>query len=70
MRGGDAKVQDKDWLCMRCDVPLSPSTVNFDYWGFILPYDLPKCPKCGLVFVSETLAAVQMAEVERTLEDK
>ena len=66
----EVKLQDKDWLCMKCDISLSPGTVNFDYWGFSLPYDLPRCPQCGLVFVSEAMATVQMAEVERTLEDK
>jgi hypothetical protein len=32
--------------------------------------DLPKCPVCGFVMISEELALGKMAEVEQILEDK
>ena len=59
-----------DWWCVKCNLPLKPSSVEFEYWGFTLPYSVPKCPGCGLVFVSEEMATVRMAEVEQLLEDK
>jgi hypothetical protein len=31
---------------------------------------LPRCPRCGLVFIPEELALGKMAEVEKLLEDK
>ncbi|HOI94695.1 MAG TPA: hypothetical protein PK250_08320 [Syntrophobacter fumaroxidans] len=44
--------------------------VNVSYLGSSFPVDLPRCPRCGLVFVPEELALGRMAEVERLLEDK
>jgi hypothetical protein len=32
--------------------------------------DLPQCPVCGFVMISEELALGKMAEVEQALEDK
>lgn len=32
--------------------------------------DLPHCPTCGKVLISETAALGKMAEVEQLLEDK
>lgn len=32
--------------------------------------DLPRCPKCGLVLITEELARGKMLEVEKALEDK
>jgi hypothetical protein len=36
----------------------------------MFPVDLPKCPKCGQVLITEDLALGKMAEVEKLLEDK
>ncbi|MGD9504062.1 MAG: DVU_1557 family redox protein [Syntrophobacteraceae bacterium] len=56
--------------CGKCRVPLEMGKVNIAYLGSMFPVDLPKCPKCGQVFVSEELALGKMAEVEQLLEDK
>jgi hypothetical protein len=32
--------------------------------------DLPHCPACGMVFISEEIALGKMAQVEQMLEDK
>ncbi|WP_192895297.1 DVU_1557 family redox protein [Pelotomaculum sp. FP] len=32
--------------------------------------DLPRCPRCGLIYVPEELAGGKMLELEQTLEDK
>ena len=58
------------WLCAACGVLLTPAKVEVAYMGNQYPVDLPRCPRCGQVFVSEELALGKMAEVEKLLEDK
>lgn len=60
----------EDWICGRCDRPLEIKKVNVSYMGSSFPVDLPVCPQCGQVFVTEALANGKMAEVEQMLEDK
>ena len=58
------------WLCARCNVELTQSKVEIYYMGSGYPVDLPRCPKCGQVFIPEKLATTKMAEIEKLLEDK
>ncbi len=58
------------WLCSSCDVPLESRTVEVAYMGSKYPVNLPRCPKCGIVFVPEDLALGKMSEIEKILEDK
>jgi hypothetical protein len=58
------------WICHRCKVPLVMQPAKIEYLGNAFPVDLPKCPKCGIVFIPEKLALGKMAEVEQSLEDK
>jgi hypothetical protein len=53
-----------------CGVDLEIGKVEIGYMGSQYPVDLPRCPKCGLVFIPETLAMGKMAEIEKLLEDK
>lgn len=62
--------QAAGWLCARCDVSLEMRKVNIAYLGSMFPVDLPKCPRCGQVFIPEELAMGKMAQVEEILEDK
>jgi len=62
--------QAKEWACNSCGVPLEMSKVEVAYRGSKYPVELPRCPKCGIVFISEELAVGKMAEIERLLEDK
>lgn len=57
-------------ICQKCNVPLEPGPVTVKYMENAFPVELPRCPKCGLVFVPETLAIGKMLEVEKALEDK
>jgi NAD-dependent SIR2 family protein deacetylase len=57
-------------ICQKCNVPLEPGPVTVQYMENAFPVELPRCPKCGLVFVPETLAIGKMLEVEKALEDK
>lgn len=59
-----------NWVCGRCNCALEIKKVSVSYMGSSFPVDLPVCPQCGQVFVTEELAVGKMAEVEQTLEDK
>lgn len=58
------------WLCANCNIPLEVAKVDVAYLGNAFPVDLLRCPKCGLVLITEDLALGKMAEVEKQLEDK
>lgn len=58
------------WVCGKCSVPLEIRQVEVAYMGSKYPVDLPRCPRCGLVFIPEQVAVGTMAEVEQLLEDK
>ena len=57
-------------ICQKCNVPLESGRVTVQYMENAFPVELPRCPKCGLVFVPETLAIGNMLDVEKALEDK
>ena len=47
-------------VCLTCDRPLVPGRVEASYLGQTFPVDLPRCPSCGFVYVSEELAGGKM----------
>ncbi len=55
---------------MKCDRELVLKKVVFEYMGHTVAHEVPVCPKCGKVYISEELAEGRMAEVEQLLEDK
>lgn len=57
-------------VCQKCDVPLEPGRVMVQYMDNAFPVELPRCPRCGQVFVPESLAVGKMLDVEKALEDK
>lgn len=59
-----------DIICAACDVALEVGKVEARYLGQTFPVDLPRCPKCGFVYVTEALALGKMLQVEQALEDK
>lgn len=59
-----------DLICAKCDTPLIMGKVMASYMGQTFPVDLPICPTCGFVYVSEDLAGGRMLKVEQALEDK
>jgi hypothetical protein len=59
-----------DWLCATCDRPLEWAAVKLAYLDETFVADLPACPACQRVLVSEENAVVKMAMAERMLEDK
>ena len=58
------------WVCKKCNVQTEMSRVQIAYLGSVFSIDLPKCPECGAVVVTEEIAGGKMAEAEQLLEDK
>lgn len=57
-------------VCLKCNRPIETGPVEASYLGQTFPVDLPRCPSCGFVYVSEDLANGKMLKVEQALEDK
>jgi ribosomal protein S27AE len=64
----DAK--NEKLVCGRCGVPLEPMKTQFGYLGHTFHTEVPRCPRCGMAFIPESLAKGRMAEAEAALEDK
>jgi hypothetical protein len=62
--------EDLTWKCQKCGEYLVVGPVTVSYLGNQFTAEMPKCPSCGLVLISEALALGKMAEVEQILEDK
>jgi len=60
----------KKMICHHCQLEMKPAKVDFSYLGHSFYADVPKCPGCGQVYISEELAEGRIAEVEMQLEDK
>lgn len=60
----------EELICVKCGIPLTVGKVTLAYLGSNFPVELPKCPKCGLVYIPESLARGKMHQVETALEDK
>lgn len=70
MNTGYVQPEDLTWKCGACGETLVVGTVTVSYLGNQFTAELPRCPRCGLVLISEALALGKMAEVEQILEDK
>ncbi len=60
----------ENWKCRKCGEALRVKKMIFEYIGNNISYELPACPKCGIVFVPRELAEGKIAETEIMLEDK
>jgi RNase P subunit RPR2 len=70
MKAENVSPEDLEWVCRKCSRPLVAGMVSVEYLGNQFQTELPMCPGCGFVLISETLALGKMAEVEQILEDK
>jgi hypothetical protein len=66
----EASPSGGDWVCGQGGEVLVSAGVHVRYLGTTFSIDLLKCPRCGLVMVTEEVAVGQMAEAEQVLEDK
>ncbi|MEW5954759.1 MAG: DVU_1557 family redox protein [Bacillota bacterium] len=62
--------EEKVIECLKCGIVMEAGKVEVMYLNNKFPVQLPKCPKCGLVYISEELATGKMLEVEKAMEDK
>jgi len=62
--------EDKALICYTCRETLVPAKTFFNYLGHSFYADIPRCPKCGEVYIPEALVKGRLAETERLLEDK
>lgn len=62
--------ETKDIICVKCQKKLEPARVYLSYLGHSFYAELPKCPQCGEVYISEALVKNRIAEAEKQLEDK
>lgn len=60
----------KNLRCEKCGVTLKNGEVTLNYMGNGFQVMLPKCPQCGIVFLSEELVTGKILRVEKSLEDK
>jgi NAD-dependent SIR2 family protein deacetylase len=70
MTSDNVRPEDLQWRCDACDRELIAGPVKVAYLGNHFTADLPHCPDCGRVLVSEYVAMGKMAQVEQLLEDK
>ena len=63
-------IDDRDWMCSRCKMPLVMKKTTFRYLGRNVTHEVSRCPDCGKVFIPQNLAEGRMAEVEQQIEDK
>ena len=70
MNPENVRPEDLEWICRKCNRPLETGVVTVEYMGNQFTTELPTCPGCGFVLVSEALALGKMTEVEQILEDK
>lgn len=61
---------DKKLICCKCNVELKPARTHFTYLDHSFYADMSKCPKCGQVYIPESIVKGRMSEVEAELEDK
>ena len=60
---------EEGWFCFKCNEKVTEGDVQLSYLGFKRPLKGPRCPKCGMVFISEETAR-KLRGVEEQIEDK
>ena len=64
------EVNRGDLLCGVCGVGLEETKTAFSYMRHSFTADVPRCPRCGQVYLSAELVKGRIAQVEMELEDK
>ena len=57
-------------ICAKCQVKLAEAKTTFTYMKHVFSAEVPRCPKCGQVYISEELVRGRITQVEMELEDK
>ena len=59
-----------EMICIKCNAALVTIKAKFNYLGHELHSDVPRCPVCGQVYLSEKLVTDRIQKVEASVEDK
>jgi hypothetical protein len=70
MKNDNVQPEDLTWRCHRCQCDLVVGPVSVTYMTNRFTTDLPYCPTCKKVLITERVATGKMAKVEQILEDK
>lgn len=70
MKPDNVRPEDLRWRCDHCQCDLVVGQVSVAYMNNRFTTDLPYCPTCKTVLITEAVATGKMAEVEQILEDK
>jgi uncharacterized protein with PIN domain len=57
-------------VCVKCNAPLEKRKAKFAYMGLEFHAEVPRCPVCGQVYLSEKTVEEQIRQVEASVEDK
>jgi hypothetical protein len=58
-------------ICSKCKLPLEFKAVSIDYLDYHFNNEkVPRCPKCGIIYLSEEFVNGKATKLETTLEDK
>ena len=57
-------------ICSKCNKELELASVNLDYLGHSMSYQLPTCPVCKQTYIPEDVVLNKIHRVEEELEDK
>jgi hypothetical protein len=58
-------------ICSKCKVPLELKEVTIDYLDYHFENEkAPRCPRCGLIYISEELVNGKVTKLETLLEEK
>ncbi len=70
MKNDDIRPEDLKWRCETCQRELVVGPVTVTYMDNRFTTELPYCPTCKAVLITDRVALGKMAEVEQILEDK
>lgn len=57
-------------ICNKCNCTLENIEIHVTYLERHFTHKVPRCPKCGQVYIPEEIAEGKMAQVEKSLEEK
>ena len=65
-----AMVESDVLICMKCNLPLEIGKAKFSYLSHEMVSEVPLCPICGQVYLTEELVNGRIRAIEGSLEDK
>jgi uncharacterized protein with PIN domain len=57
-------------ICVKCNAALVKVQSKFSYLGHEFQSEVPGCPVCGRIYLSEKLVDERIRQIEAAVEDK